>query len=181
MSIALASVAGATLALMDIREVRRERLLQLLREQKGRGKQRILGVLIGKAPAQVSQWVNRKRTITEDTAREIETKARRPRGWMDLDPTADNVTGHYAPLAAPAHEHTPAAGRAFATPPPLPARNFDDRRAVSETDWAVLQAVKLVLPEPELERIKSEAERIRRMAAEQIEAANDGRASPAKE
>ena len=68
-----------------------------------------------------------------------------------------------------------------ASPPPIPDRKFTDRREVSETDWAVLQAVKLVLPEPELERIKSEAERIRRMAAEQIEAANDGRANPGKE
>ena len=69
----------------------------------------------------------------------------------------------------------------YGVPPPVPNRRFEDRREVSETDWAVLQAVKLVLPEPELERIKSEAERIRRMAAEQIEAANDGRASPDKE
>ena len=63
---------------------------------------------------------------------------------------------------------------AYSPPPPIPNRKFEDRREVSETDWAVLQAVKLVLPEPELERIKREAERIRRTAAEQIDAAKGG-------
>lgn len=159
---------------MDIREVRRERLLQLLHEQKGKGRQRSLGLLIGKAPAQISQWVNRNRTITEDSAREIETKAKKPKGWMDLDPNADNVTGHYAPIAAPARERTQAGPSLSPLPPPIPNRKFDDRREVSETDWSVLQAVKLVLPEAELDRIKTEAERIRRTAAEQIDAAKGG-------
>lgn len=84
---------------MDIREVRRARLLQLVHDQKGKGKQRKLAGMIGKAPAQVSQWINHKRTITEDTAREIESRARKPAGWMDLDPNAPNTTGNHSLVA----------------------------------------------------------------------------------
>lgn len=99
MSIARDTVAGATLSIMDIREVRRARLLQLVHDQKGKGKQRKLAGMIGKAPAQVSQWINHKRTITEDTAREIESRARKPAGWMDLDPNAPNTTGNHSLVA----------------------------------------------------------------------------------
>ena len=55
--------------------------------------------------------------------------------------------------------------------PPLPGRDFADRREVSETDWALLQAVKIVVPEAEKDRIRSEADRILREALEQLEAA----------
>lgn len=68
---------------MDIREVRLNRLLVLLNEEKGKRKQ--LAARIKKAPAQLSQWLGRHRTITEDSAREIEANAGKPHGWLDID------------------------------------------------------------------------------------------------
>lgn len=46
--------------------------------------------------------------------------------------------------------------------------DFTERK-VSDSDWATLLDVKLVLPEPELRRIHEEAERIRRVSREQLE------------
>lgn len=66
---------------MDIREIRLQRLLALLGEHNG--KRGDLATRIGKSPSQLSQWLSRYRTITEDTARDIEAKARKPPGWMD--------------------------------------------------------------------------------------------------
>lgn len=94
---------------MNVRDIRRERLLDLLAEHGGRKVD--LARAIGKAPPQVSQWVNRVRTITEDTARQIERKTGKPAGWLD-HPAARLTTGAdtsdarrlvaYAPSAASA-------------------------------------------------------------------------------
>jgi transcriptional regulator with XRE-family HTH domain len=81
-------------AVSTIREIRLQRLLCLLEEHKGIKK--VLAAAIGKAPAQVSQWVNGTRTITEETAREIERGAKKPPGWLDL------------PLDTPEPEKSPA-------------------------------------------------------------------------
>lgn len=55
------------------------------------GGQRALADKIGKAPAQISQWINRApiqgtgrpRRMQTDTARDIEKKLHLPTGWMD--------------------------------------------------------------------------------------------------
>lgn len=65
----------------NIREIRLQQLLQLLEEH--RGVKKALAATIGKAPAQVSQWISGVRTITEESARDIEKMARKPAGWMD--------------------------------------------------------------------------------------------------
>ena len=78
---------------MDIRDIRRERLRLLLAE--AAGKQVVLAKRIKKAPAQISQWINSTRTLTEDTAREIEKEVRKPPGWMDQPITASESTGSY--------------------------------------------------------------------------------------
>lgn len=70
------------LPVSTIREIRLQRLQLLLSEHKGIKK--LLGAAIGKAPSQVSQWINGTRTITEETAREIERSVKKPTGWMDL-------------------------------------------------------------------------------------------------
>lgn len=54
-------------------------------------------------------------------------------------------------------------------PPPAPGPRFADRREVSESDWGTLQDVLLVLEPAELERIRAKAERMRRVAAEQLD------------
>jgi len=66
---------------MDVKKVRVERLRELLRNHGG--KKVTLAHALKKAPAQVSQWLNGVRGISEDTAREIERAARLPTGWMD--------------------------------------------------------------------------------------------------
>lgn len=68
---------------MHIKDVRLARLHVLLAEH-GNNKAALARTL-GKAPAQVSQWFNGVRTITEESARSIEIAAKRPRGWMDTE------------------------------------------------------------------------------------------------
>lgn len=140
-----------------------ERLRALLAHGDFGGVRSRLGEALGyKSGAFVRQMLDGERPITEKTVLAAESmRGGKFRGWFSECPSPD---------AAGAR----AAAAARAAPPPIPNRKFEDRREVSETDWAVLQAVKLVLPEPELERIKREAERIRRTAAEQIDAAKGG-------
>ena len=49
-------------------------------------------------------------------------------------------------------------------PPPDPPADFRDRRDVSDSDWALLEDVKLVLDKDELARIHERAEMLRRHA-----------------
>lgn len=139
-----------------IRDVRLARLRLLLREEKE--KRTALAARIKKSPAQISQWLSGYRTITEETAREIERNAGKPKGWLDaLD-------------AALAAQQSPArASLVGDTLPPAPGPRFADRREVSESDWGTLQDVLLVLEPAELERIRAKAERMRRVAAEQLD------------
>lgn len=81
MSIAPASVALAKFAGMHIKEIRLARLAELLLDHEGSKAK--LAKTLKKAPAQVSQWFNGVRTITEDTARQIEHEAKKPTGWLD--------------------------------------------------------------------------------------------------
>lgn len=82
---------------VNVREIRRQRLLELLAEHGGSKAE--LARAIGKAPAQVSQWVNQWRTIAEDTAREIERKTGKPPGWLDA-PLAGLPAGEAQPIGA---------------------------------------------------------------------------------
>lgn len=66
---------------MDVKDVRLERLHELLAEH-GNNKAALARTL-KKAPAQVSQWFNGVRTITEESARDIEKEAKKPVGWLD--------------------------------------------------------------------------------------------------
>jgi len=67
---------------------RREKLGLLIKEA---GSQAALSETIGKAPAQISQWLNaslnsktgKPRVMSNAIAREIEAKAGKPEGWMD--------------------------------------------------------------------------------------------------
>lgn len=65
----------------NVRDIRLTRLNDLLREVGG--KQVILAGRIKKAPAQLNQWLSGRRTITEETAREIETNFGLPPKWLD--------------------------------------------------------------------------------------------------
>lgn len=81
---------------MDIREVRRERLLLLLAEEGG--KRNKLASRIKKSPSQLSQWLGHHRTITEDSAREIERNAGKPAWWLDGRDTV--AADHIVPRSA---------------------------------------------------------------------------------
>lgn len=74
--------------MQTIEEIYRQRLAQLIAEHQG---QSALSKTIGKSPAQISQWLNgskdsktgKPRTMSRDTAREIERLTGKPIGWMD--------------------------------------------------------------------------------------------------
>lgn len=84
---------------MEVREARRARLLALLYEHDN--KQTALGKTLAIAPSMVSQWINRTRTISEASARAIETKLKKPRGWMDgTEPQPRGVAEEATRLAA---------------------------------------------------------------------------------
>jgi hypothetical protein len=71
---------------MDVRELRLLRLQQLLIEEEGRGARGAkarLGHRVGKASAQISMWLNGRRTIEEQSAREMENYARLAPRWFD--------------------------------------------------------------------------------------------------
>lgn len=72
---------------MSIKEIRRERLRQLLA---GFNTQKEFAQLVHKAPSQLSQWLSGYRTIEEETARDIERKAGKPTHWMDTPGLAES-------------------------------------------------------------------------------------------
>ena len=49
-------------------------------------------------------------------------------------------------------------------PPPLPPRDFKDRREVSDSDWGLLEDVKLVLSDQEISDIRARAQRLKEHA-----------------
>lgn len=66
---------------MHIRDIRLARLAVLLAEHNDN--KAALARTLGKQPAQVSQWFNGVRTITEESARAIERSAKKPARWLD--------------------------------------------------------------------------------------------------
>lgn len=99
-----ARIVGRSRLLSDSRvktidDIRLSNLLQLIKHVGG---QRHLADRIGKAPAQISQWVNRApnsntgapRRMSTETAREMELLLGLPLGWMDAQndhvPLADS-------------------------------------------------------------------------------------------
>lgn len=52
--------------------------------------------------------------------------------------------------------------------PPAPPLNFADRHEVSDSDWATLQAVKVVLDERELDSIRKRAEALMQRANREL-------------
>lgn len=81
--------------MQTIEEVRRARLAMLETEA---GTQAKLAEILGKSPAQLSQWKNaspsvtgRERAMSSDVAREIEEKTSKPRGWMDTPLTYSEI------------------------------------------------------------------------------------------
>lgn len=90
-------------------EVRRYRLGLLIEEFGGVGK---LATALEKSSSQVSQWRNaspdsktgKRRAMNDDTARYIEKRAGKARGWLDIPPEAilapDNQSPPNMPLPA---------------------------------------------------------------------------------
>lgn len=69
-----------TTKLMDVREIRKNRLITLIHEYKT---QRALADAIGRPPSLISQIATGHRGMGEDLAREIEQQVNKPPGWMD--------------------------------------------------------------------------------------------------
>ncbi len=66
---------------MDTKEIRLANLRALLAE--AGGKQIRLAERLKKSASQLNKWFSGHRTITEDSAREIEANVKKPRGWLD--------------------------------------------------------------------------------------------------
>lgn len=102
---------GYCLRMPTIDDIRHANLLKLIVE---RGGQRALAETIGKAPAQISQWVTKApnqrgtaRAISSASARAIEKALGLPSAWMDQPQSPDSIT---APMDAfeRIHGNTPA-------------------------------------------------------------------------
>lgn len=59
--------------------------------------------------------------------------------------------------------------------PPSPGGNFDDRREVSESDWATLNAVKTLIPEDDLADMRARYAELERKVREDIAATSRGK------
>ena len=68
---------------MNLKDVRRLNLLLLQRTEFGNLASQ-LAKHIRRKPSQVSQWYMGYRTISEETARDIEDKCHKPSGWLDV-------------------------------------------------------------------------------------------------
>ena len=88
-----------------LRDTRLENLLLMLGEHNNNRTD--LARTIRKAPAQLTQWLNRTRTITEDSAREIEQNAKKPHMWLDSNHGARTVAEPAPKRAAPTAEAWP--------------------------------------------------------------------------
>lgn len=67
---------------VNVKDVRQANLYGLLYQFKNKPTE--LGRYLGKKPAQIYQWIEGIRRITEDTAREMESHAKLPSGWFDV-------------------------------------------------------------------------------------------------
>lgn len=83
--------------MQPIEVTRRENLALLIKEA---GSQAALSEIIGKAPAQISQWLNasvnsqtgKPRVMSNAIAREIEIKTSKPDGWMDVPARKEDLS-----------------------------------------------------------------------------------------
>lgn len=87
---------------MNVKDRRRAALQDLIDEDTGpdRGKKARCAERIGKSPAQVSQWLSGYRTIDDESAREIERSAGKPKWWMDGGAAATASAQQVPDLAA---------------------------------------------------------------------------------
>lgn len=88
------SLCNRRVATID--QIYRDNLRALIKEH---GTQEALSTVIGKSPAQISQWLNglkdsktgKPRSMARATAREIERACGKPEGWMDQPHEAEAV------------------------------------------------------------------------------------------
>lgn len=109
-----------------VEESRRQRLAQLIEEHKT---QTALAEATGKAPAQLSQWLNaspdsktgKPRVMSSQAARDIEEKTGKPTGWMDQ---------------AGVPPSGPWDGNVSEAPGVMPARKYPVISSVQAGEWA---------------------------------------------
>lgn len=90
---------------------------------------------LGLTKGNISGWENRRHQPSFDQLLRVEALT----GYPLLSHDASTVAFSVAEPAAP---------------PPLPPRDFTDRREVSDTDWDTLQAVKVMFSDTEIEDLK---------------------------
>ena len=132
-----------------IEEIRHSRLMELLASPDFPTVQ-ALATKIDRSHAQVSQWKNRSKrknkagdvvgvsNIDSDSARWIEERLGKPRGWMDNDPAFEKLSVGESPA------------------PGEPPRPDFHSRIVSDSEWALLEDLR-VMPEHEIESLRERA------------------------
>jgi hypothetical protein len=89
--------------MVNTKETRLEWLKHLIDTHSGpdRGKKARFAAAVGKAPAQISQWLGGTRSIEDETAREIEKRLGLPRWTMDAQVSRDSGPPSVAGVAHP--------------------------------------------------------------------------------
>lgn len=72
---------------MQVKDVRRARLADLIAQVREPAPNKVFAARVRKKPAQISQWLSGYRSISEQSAREIEARMSLPFGWLDADGT----------------------------------------------------------------------------------------------
>lgn len=149
---------------------RRARLAALVEHEDFRGRAPLGRALGYKDGAYVRQMIEGERAISEKTITAIETmRGGRFKGWFDKPERGDDIH-----LSIIDHDDSQAPRPDPAAPPPPPA-NFADRRTASDSDWALLDALKW-LPQDEraalIQEVTSKAEKMRAYVLEHLDKVN---------
>lgn len=137
--------------------VRRDALVALLAQRGYKDLASQIAYLAGLGQGRDTYWrdlLAGRKSFGEKKARALEQALTPPvpRGFLDIQPSKAEVQ--------PARKDH--------APPPPPPSNFADRHEVSDSDWATLEAVKLLIPEHELAELRARAGRLREQVLKQI-------------
>ncbi|MEN9420198.1 MAG: hypothetical protein RI988_3819 [Pseudomonadota bacterium] len=132
---------------MKITDIRRHNL-QLLQDADYGGVQARMASRLKRKPAQISQWFAGYRTIREDTARDLEQKAGKPPGWLDVNRSAEGSFLKASPVTSEAVAQDSGKARPWSasrasTRWPLTVIDPEDWGALSDDERMQLEAALL--------------------------------------
>lgn len=140
---------------------RRRRFIAWFSEKPCKGDREKLIALTGYTKGRISQLFDDNQPFGERAASNLAEKLGLPQDYFEAYSATDSG------LRLSVAEPTPA-------PPPPPA-DFKDRHQVTESEWATLNAVKLLMSEQEIAELRERARRLEERAREHLQ--NLGKAS----